>query len=269
MSWSSFFDAPLGGVAAGAAQTGAPFTGMPFGAASGTSPAGSAPAGEVRRATFSRLVTPEAAAQAAVAARVEAERAAHAAARAAVEEEQGPPPPSPEEIAQTAWTEGFERGYDDGYAEGLRRADEAQSEQTRALAALVQGVSVEAADFVRAAEDQVIRLALSVAERVIEREARTDPELVVGIVRAALAEIQDSSEVHVRVSPADHALIEPRWETMLPRSVARRSELLADEAISTGGCVVETRAVRVDAQLTTKLAQITKTFGAVLDGEPV
>ena len=261
---SSLFDTPLGGGSAGSPPPSAHSGATPFG-----SPAGDASSGEVRRATFSRLITPEEAARIAAEARAEAARAAEAAARVVAEEQQGPPPPSPEEIAQTAWTEGFERGYDDGYAEGLRRADAAQSEQTRALAALVQGVSVQSDDFVRAVEEQVVRLALAVAERVIEREARTDPELVIGVVRAALAEIQDSSEVHVRVSPQDHALIEPRWEAMLPRSVARRSELLADEAVATGGCVVETRAVQVDAQLTTKLAQVAKTFGAVLDGEPV
>ena len=238
--------------------------GTPFGA---QAPAGDAASGGVRRATFARLVTPEEAARAGAEAAAEAERLAAEAARAA-EAEPATPSRTPEEIAQAAWAEGFERGYDDGYAEGLRRADEAQAEQTRALAALVESVSIEADAYVRAVEEQVVRLALAIAERVVEREARTDPELVLGVVRAALAEIQDSSEVHVRVSPADHALIEPRWEAMLPRSVARRSELLADEAVETGGCVVETRAVQVDAQLSTKLAQVAKTFGAVLDGEP-
>jgi flagellar assembly protein FliH len=106
-----------------------------------------------------------------------------------------------------------------------------------------------------------------VAEKVVARVAETDRDIVVDVVRAALAEIHDATELRIRVNPDDYALVEPRWQEMLPRRVAEQSELLADEQIERGGCVVETRIGYVDGQLKTRLSQVESAFQAALAGD--
>jgi flagellar assembly protein FliH len=181
-----------------------------------------------------------------------------------VEAEPAPPPIDYEAIKAEAWREGFQQGYD----EGVRLATQEQQETAARLGALLQGIANDTEDFVRGLESELVELALSVAEKVIARETQTSPEIVINVVRAALAEVHDATELRIRVNPEDYALVEPRWQEMLPRSVAQHSELLADELVERGGCAVETRIGYVDGQLKTRLNQIVTSFQAVLDGEP-
>ncbi len=176
--------------------------------------------------------------------------------------------PDVEALEAEAWNEGFHRGYE----EGLRIAAEQQQTRVEALAQLVENASADAGRLVRALEQEVVELSLAVAEKVIEREARADPALVLEVIRAALAEIEDETVARVRVNPDDFELVQGRWDEAIARHggvAAQRAELLPDELVETGGCVVETRVGRVDAQLHAKLAQISTTFHALLDGEPL
>jgi flagellar assembly protein FliH len=203
------------------------------------------------------------------------EEAAETAAVAVSEPEPEPEPepvielPDVEAITAAAREEGHQEGFEAGYQEGLSRAQEEQAALLHGLAALAENAVHEVDQLVRGLEPQVVELGLAIAEKVIEREVRLDPTIVVGVVRATLAEISETTTVNVRVSPDDHEILLPHWDGMLPKSVAQRSELLSDEAVAPGGCVVETRVGRVDAQLKSKLQQIATTFHALLEGEPV
>jgi flagellar biosynthesis/type III secretory pathway protein FliH len=176
-----------------------------------------------------------------------------------------PPPPDFEEIAAESRREGFQLGYE----EGLRHAAAEQADTVTRISALLQGVASDTEALVRGLETQVVELALAIAEKVIAREASIDPELILNVVRSALSEVNDVSELRIRVNPEDVPLLDNRWQEMLPRSVAERSELVADELVDRGGVLVETRIGYVDSQLKTRLNQVVTTFQAVLDGEPV
>lgn len=179
--------------------------------------------------------------------------------------EPAPPPIDYEALKAAAWNEGFQRGYE----EGKSLAAEEQKDTTIRLGALLHDIVADTEGFVRNLESEVIELVLGVSEKVIGREARLDPQIVVNVVRSALNEIHDATEVRIRAHPDDVAILDPRWQEMLPRRVAERSELLSDEAVERGGVVVETQIGYVDSQLKTRLQQVVNTFQAVLDGEPV
>lgn len=174
------------------------------------------------------------------------------------------PPPDFEALKAAAWTEGFQQGYD----EGLRLATQEQQEISTRLGALLHDVAADNEALVRTVETHVIELVLAVAEKVIAREAKTDPQIILNVVRSALSEIHDASELRIHVNPDDYPLLETRWQEMLPRSLAERSELTADDLVERGGVVVETRIGYIDSQLKTRLNQVVTSFQAVLDGEP-
>lgn len=221
------------------------------------------PAGKIRPMIFSAFGAEEAAA--AAAAEAEAARLAAEMIEVVEPEEPAPPPIDYEALKAEAWGEGFQQGYD----EGRRLAAEEQKDTTIRLGALLHDIVADNEGFVRGMENDIVELVLAVAEKVVGREARTDPAIIVSVVRSALNEIHDASEVRIRAHPDDVAILEPRWQEMLPRRVAERSELLADELVERGGVVVETQIGYVDSQIKTRLQQVINTFQAVLDGEPV
>ena len=180
-------------------------------------------------------------------------------------ERPAPPPIDYEAIKAEAWQEGFQLGYDSG----TKQAAEEQRDAGTRLSALIQGVTSDHESLIRGVETQVVQLALAIAEKVIAREARVDPTLVLDVVRAALSEVADASELRIRVNTADVPVLEGRWQEMLPRSVAQHSELIADDLVERGGAIVETRIGYADSQLKTRLSQVMNAFQAVLDGEPV
>jgi flagellar biosynthesis/type III secretory pathway protein FliH len=155
-----------------------------------------------------------------------------------------------------------------GFQEGVQRGLDEQRENIERLAAMAERARTDAREYARVLEQQVVHLALAVAERVIERELETDPSLVLEVVRAAINEVQDATSVHVRVHPDDYPLLEPHWHAIGRNSLGEPIVLVADERVEAGGCLIETAIGHVDGQISTRFSQVTALFEGLLDGEP-
>ncbi len=131
------------------------------------------------------------------------------------------------------------------------------AESVRRLAALVSTVHESHASFFRAAERQVVDLALQIAQKVVEREIENMPDLAINVIRSALEEMDGRTAVRIRVNPDDVELLRRRWTQVVPPGIgADRIELQADERVQAGGGVIETTHGQVDTQLDSKLAQL-------------
>jgi flagellar biosynthesis/type III secretory pathway protein FliH len=172
-------------------------------------------------------------------------------------------PDSRAEALSAAWDEGFKSGYRDG----LAAAREEQEGATFKLIQLAQQAFLDAHEFTRNLEREVVDFSLAIAEKVTETSVRVDRAGVTEVVRAALTELQHDTVVRVRVNPADIQLVTDQWEGLLPRTSLQGAELVADHEVQPGGCVIETVSGLADGQLSTKLTQIAAMFEAVAVGE--
>lgn len=161
-----------------------------------------------------------------------------------------------------------DEGYAAGHAEGLAEAQQ----QLRARVARLDALYASAARPLQAlddeAEQELARLALVVARRVLAHELKLSPELVVQAVRQAAAALPSATGgLRVRLHPDDLTLLREL------DAVESHWQLLADPALTRGGCRLESERSRLDAQLETRLAAM---VDAVLgegidagdDGEP-
>jgi len=189
---------------------------------------------------------------------------AHAAAQIeagidALVEEVAPPPPPPDfsALEEAARVQGYDVGYEQGHAAGLAAAEAAMAGPLQQLATLLGGIYENHTVFYRAAERQVVDLALQIAQKVVEREVENMPDLAVNVIRAALEEMDARTAIRVRVNPDDAELLQRRWAQVVPPDVGpERIELQPDERVQAGGGIVETTHGQVDAQLSTKLEQL-------------
>ena len=178
---------------------------------------------------------------------------------AAEEEPSAPAVPLPDlaEIQEAARLQGYNTGHEEGYAAGLAAAEELMASYLQRLSSLVSNVHQNHSTFFRAAERQVVDLALQIAQKVVEREVENMPDLAVNVIRAALEEMDVRTAVRVRVNPDDTELLQRRWSQVVPPGISPdHLELVADERVQVGGAVIETTQGQVDAQLDTKLAQL-------------
>lgn len=113
----------------------------------------------------------------------------------------------------------------------------------------------------REAEEDVVRLSMAVARRILRRELTVDPEALLGLVKAALERI-DQRELHrLRVRPEDAARVSAFLERI---GSPQRIEVVADNTLERGGVVLETERGGLDASVETQLEEIQRGFSDLL-----
>jgi len=132
---------------------------------------------------------------------------------------------------------------DQGYQEGLAHWNETV---TRAITARDS--------FLKESEQELIRLAVRIAEKVIGAELRTDPEAIVNVVREALKSVRRERSLTIQVHP-DHVDELRQRLSRLQEAVGAAREILivGNEKVAVGGCIVESELGTIDARLETQL----------------
>jgi len=164
-----------------------------------------------------------------------------------------------ESAIQAARLEAGEAGRSSERSESAARlAAAAQS-----LTAAIEGFISDRDRYLAQVEHEVVRLALAIAARILHREALMDPLLLTGAVRVALGQLADTTEVRLRVPAAEHAM----WSEMLRLmpNLPMRPEVIADDALTTGECLLETHLGSVDLGVRSQLAEIERGFFDLLE----
>lgn len=160
----------------------------------------------------------------------------------------------------------FEAGRKQGFLEGRNAEREARSAESipeekrgsEMAARLAEDFQVERNRYFEAVEQEVAKLALAIAARILRREAQMDPLLLTGAVRVALGQLSGATQVRLRVPAADLEL----WkETMahLPK-LAVRPAVVADEDLEPGECGMENELGSVDLGIRAQLGEIERGF---------
>jgi flagellar assembly protein FliH len=160
----------------------------------------------------------------------------------------------------------FEAGRARGIEEGRTMEHEAQAalrqttEKQRAAQAtqLATHFSEEREQFFHRAEQEVVKLALAIASRVLRREAQMDPLLLTGAVRVALGQLSDSTQARLRVPAADLDL----WTETMARlpNLALKPAVVADDGMHAGDCVIESSMGSADLAMCAQLLEIERSL---------
>jgi flagellar assembly protein FliH len=160
----------------------------------------------------------------------------------------------------------FEAGRERGRIEGRQKESESrdaaeaakEERQARQLAGLTGSFAVERDRYLQVVEQEVVKLALAVAARILRREAQMDPLLLTGAVRVALGQLAATTEVRLRVPEADLDL----WTeaiNLLP-NLALKPAVEAGEGMRLGDCEIETGMGSVDLGIRAQLGEIERGF---------
>jgi flagellar biosynthesis/type III secretory pathway protein FliH len=162
------------------------------------------------------------------------------------------------EEARKAFEAGRERGRQEGRQAEREAQAAAERERVRLGAELVARFAEERDRYLHAVEHEVVKLALAVAARILRREAQMDPLLLTGAVRVALGQLSSSTEVRLRVPPAELQL----WTeamALLP-NLPIKPTVIAGEGMRLGECILETELGSVDLGIRAQLAEIERGF---------
>lgn len=160
----------------------------------------------------------------------------------------------------------FEAGRQRGLEEGrqIEREDlttaRGAEERRRAeqVAGLLRTFAEESDSYLHAVEQEVVKLALAVASRILRREAQMDPLLLTGAVRVALGQLSKTTQARLRVPESELSF----WQEAIEHlpNLAVRPIVVAGEQMRLGDCALETEIGSVDLGIRAQLAEIERGF---------
>jgi len=151
--------------------------------------------------------------------------------------------------SHTAREEGLSRGREE-----MRQEMEACSER---LAAVLKDISLLKARLRAEAEQEIVRLSLAIARRILHREATIDPDTIHGLVHAALQKLQKRELSRIRVHPSAAESVSGKLYSL---GMSSTVEVLPDNSLTPGGLIFETALGDLDASIDSQLNEIERGF---------
>ncbi len=122
----------------------------------------------------------------------------------------------------------------------------------------------ERARYFAGVEAEVVKLALAIAARVLHREAKLDPLLLTGVVRVALEKVAEDSVTVLRVPVGATEM----WREVFAASPESSLQVVEDERLSAGECVLDTNVGRVELGVSAQLEEIERGFFDLMQQRP-
>lgn len=150
---------------------------------------------------------------------------------------------SAEQSAENIRHESYEKGRQEAETELVENILAIKDERARNLANV---------------EQEVLRLAVKIAEKIIGEEIKHNENTRGEIVLNALRHARQQEMLTVRVSAADLPLLENMREKIDSFGRAKYIDFVADQAVKSGGCIIESASGTIDARLETQLKILEK-----------
>lgn len=166
-----------------------------------------------------------------------------------------------DQMRQDAVRRGYADGLEMGREEGMRYYQQAVESLRDEIQKLVDALLAERQRLWEEMEPQVIDLVLEIGRKVLREEIQARREATLSIIKHALRRVADAEHVRIRVHPDDlHIAREHREDFLAICDGVKQVEIVDDQRVGGGGCIIETPNGTIDASLRTQIQSIEKTL---------
>ncbi len=153
--------------------------------------------------------------------------------------------------------EGYAKGLDEGTAKGLEKGLAELAELKAAYEKVLRELSQRADAAISERAEKVNGVVMDIARRVVAAELEVKAEVVVNVVGEALGKIRDTNKVIIHLNPQDvQEARRHRHDFLAALDGVFNLQMVEDETVGRGGCMIETGSGLVDARLESKLTEI-------------
>ena len=161
----------------------------------------------------------------------------------------------------TLQKEAQEAGWEAGYSKAHWVVANEMEEAITTLYGIIKSAIEARTQFLYDAQTELSQLAVAIARKIINKELSINPGVITDIVAQTIETVGIQGACHIRVNPKDYELLRPHWDAVaLLQQPEQTWELIADERLGAGDCVIETGGGTIDARIETQLEQISTTF---------
>lgn len=166
-----------------------------------------------------------------------------------------------EDIRQQAQEDGYRQGCEEGRHAGEQTGESVIAAEVQRIREIAESAQAGRLRLLASLEGEVVELVLAVARKVIGDELLQNPETIANIVRQAATQIANAGPLRVRLHPHDVERLGGHWsQGDNPNSDEGEWELVSDERLSPGSCIIEAGAGTVDARIETQMDEIANAF---------
>ncbi|MBR2519127.1 MAG: flagellar assembly protein FliH [Selenomonadaceae bacterium] len=180
-----------------------------------------------------------------------------------------------EELLERVHKEGYDAGYEEGKEDGIKDGREHIEEELADIVRqandkaqkTIQDAKEQTAEYFIRAEDEIVAVVMMAIEKILPQHFLDVPQTVLPLVREAISYVRDQKEIKVHVDPDSYDLVlmaRSEFQSMLTDGTAL-IEVVSDEALKPGDCVIETPNGGVDARLSTQLDLLKTAVKSVLN----
>ena len=164
-----------------------------------------------------------------------------------------------EDAKKDGHAKGFEKGYEVGHDNGEKNArDELKeiiNDANEKAQKTIQDAKEATAEYFIRAEDDIAKIVIMAIEKILPQHFLDVPKDILPVIREAIKYVRDQKEVKIHVEPESYDLVltsRGELQTLLTDGTAIL-EVVSDDALKPGDCVVETPNGGVDARLSTQM----------------
>tara|TARA_R110002111_G_scaffold146583_2_gene213347 strand:+ start:617 stop:1309 length:693 start_codon:yes stop_codon:yes gene_type:complete len=159
---------------------------------------------------------------------------------------------------QEGYNAGFKQGQGAGHKAGLDAAQNEVNQNLTYLRQILTTLNTPLENLDAEIENDLVSLVTSVARQVIRRELKTEPEHVIGAVRAALAVLPiNDRKVTIILHPQDTELVQ---KGLSLDEEDDKWRWVDDPTMHRGGCRIETANTLIDASVEARLESVINTL---------
>jgi len=156
-------------------------------------------------------------------------------------------------IEEEAYQQGFQKGRQDAQ----KAAEKTQAELCKTTSIILGEIKEIRESVYRDTEEDLVELAVNIAEKLVCRQLDIKPETIVDIAKAACHQARRCREVILYVAAEQLEDIKASQDEIAAQLyAARHFAIIADPNIKPGGCRIETEQGCIDASLETMLEQL-------------
>jgi flagellar assembly protein FliH len=157
--------------------------------------------------------------------------------------------------------QGHAKGTEEGYKKGQADMQAAVGKVQAGIASMLKNFEARKDEVLNRSERKSLEIIFQAVERILRREAETNRETVLPILKAAVTEVSRADTLIVKVNPADVEIVNHCKDFWLPvNAQVRELKVEEDARVERGGCLLESPSGSVDARLSTQLEKIREIF---------
>jgi flagellar assembly protein FliH len=154
---------------------------------------------------------------------------------------------------EAAKQEGFEAGFSQGKSESLAKYKEYLVKANQ----IIETAKRDYHAIIEQHVDAILEIAVQTAEKIIQQKLNDDPEVFLSIIKAAIKELNDQSEVAIYLHPNQYAFVVQHKDELasLLENNTKLSCYVSDE-LKENGCMIKHQFGQVDASIDTQLEEL-------------